>query len=89
MNTEPFAQQLAELKAKIKDLESQIELDRQETFLTFDVVLRVKTKVSSWSDFIDSDIMREHFNNTIDDLASTLCFDTEESVTVQKITQVL
>lgn len=90
MNTEPIAQQLAELKAKIKDLESQIELDCQETFLTFDVVLRVKTKASSWSkDFIDSEIMREHFNNTIDDLAGTLCFDTEESVTVQKITQVL
>lgn len=90
MNTESIAQQLAELKAKIKDLESQIELDCQENFLTFDVVLRVKTKASTWcNDFVDSEIMREHFNNTIDNFADTLCFDIEDSVTLQKITPVL
>lgn len=90
-----YALELVELKNKIAALEARLkeEQENDEQFAnplyTFEVVLRVATRASTWGDGIDAGLLRDHFNDYIGDIADAVHLtDKGDSIKVQKITEV-
>lgn len=90
-----YALELVELKNKIAALEARLkeEQENDEQFAnplyTFEVVLRVATRASTWGDGLDASHLQDHFNDYIGAIAvAAHLTDKGDSIKVQKITEV-
>lgn len=85
-----YALELVELKNKIAVLEARLKEEQLESPLcTYEVVLQVTTRASTWGDGLDASHLQDHFNDYIGDIADAVHLtDKGDSIKVQKITEV-
>jgi hypothetical protein len=89
-----FAMELQNLRKSVDKLEAQLkkqsDCDLNDPIRTFQVVLNVETRSSSWGEgYVDSAEMTEHFRAFIPELRNVLHLDEEyESIKVQQVTEV-
>lgn len=85
-----YAFELVELKNKIAVLEARLKEEQLESPLcTYEVVLRVTTRASTWGDGLDASHLQDQFNDYIGDIADAVHLtDKGDSIKVQKITEV-
>lgn len=89
-----YALEIEQLKTRLKDLEAKLREEQEREFSdpvrTFDVVLRVETRGSTWGiNGVDKDIVYRHFFDFIDDVEEIVNFtDKDDSIKVQGVTEV-
>ena len=93
-NLQGFTQELQAMRAQLIAMEAVLqeakEQEENDPLRTFDVVLRVTTRASSWGGgVIDSDYMFAHFFDYVDEIAPVTHFtDPGDSIKVQGVTEV-
>lgn len=89
-----YALEIEQLKTRLKDLENQLREEQEREFsdpvLSFEVVLRVTTRASTWGVHgVDVDQVSYHFQDFVDDIQEvTNLTDEGDSIKVLKVTEV-
>lgn len=87
---EQLRNELENLKLRIADIEDDIENSVADPVRTFDVVLRVTTRASTWGDdYVGARELENHFNQFIREIQSlTRLNDPGDSIIVQGVEEV-
>jgi hypothetical protein len=82
--------EIDELKARIFALETQLKEDLLDPIRTFEVVLRVTTRASTWGDReVDYCEVYDHFHQYTNDMKNAIFLNDEgDSIKVEKVTEV-
>ena len=90
MTTGNISLEIDELKARIFALETQLKEDLLDPVCTFEVVLRVTTRASTWGqEGVDCDKMRYHLSYFNKEIKEVLFLtDPGDSIKVQGVTEV-
>lgn len=89
-----YALEIEKLKTQLKNLETKLREEQEREFndpvRTFEVILQVKTRGSTWGiNGIDEDVVYNHFLDFIDDIKEvTNLVDEDDSIKVQRATEV-
>jgi hypothetical protein len=89
-----YALEIEKLKTRLKDLETKLREEQEREFndplRTFEVVLRVETRASTWgAGVLDKNTIYHHFDDFTPEIAETInLIDEGDSIKVQRVIEV-